>query len=77
MYFFACLINTFKQALTDLQDLEVVSLVQEYKKSWTIANMFLVSKCSWSFPNKSIDVSFVRIYFVNGFISSTIIKGLL
>ena len=49
MYFFACILNKFWQTFTDLQ---AVGLAQ---KSWTIANIFLlVSKCSWSFPNRSV-----------------------
>ena len=48
MYFFACIVNTFNQAFTDLQ---TVSFAQK-------ANIFifilLVSKCSWLFPNRSI-----------------------
>ena len=58
--------NTFKQAFTDLQ---AASLLQKQAnkqkqqnnkqtnktKSWTTAkNSFLVSKCSWSSPNRSV-----------------------
>ena len=50
MYFFACIINTFKQTFTDLQ-----AVVLTQKKSWTIAKqILLVSKCSWSFPNRNV-----------------------
>ena len=50
MYFFACILN--KLFLADFYRFQTVGLAQNL---WTIANIFLlVSKCSWSFPNRSV-----------------------
>ena len=51
MYFFICIINTFNQ---DLKDLQAVSLAQKIVGYSSNNKIFLVSKCCWSFRNRSV-----------------------
>ena len=51
MYFFACIINTFKQTFTDLQAVGLTQKIVDYRQK---KKFLLVFKCSWAFPNKSV-----------------------
>ena len=69
MYFFAGIINKFWRLL------QIYKRSVWRKKSWTIANIFLlVSKCSWSFPNRSVLIFLSFSSSLLSFISNTIIK---